>query len=173
MRTELDTVPVDDLIEEIQWAVQVANVSADGPSELRVTSIQLILNAVVAVGNGGKIDFRIPVVGVQLSVGRKVSRQDTHRIDVTLVPPSTAGHETRGSGVADVLVEAIGTIRTIMQRAASGETRFELESATVELSFVVTDLGIISLGIDGEFRDEVTHTIRLQLAPPDRHHPEA
>ncbi len=165
MGIETESMPVADLIEDIQRAIRSANVGDGRPSDLRVTSVQLILKTLATMGAGGKIDFRIPVVGVQLGLGRKVISQDTHTIEVTLVPPTATAHETRGSGVAEVLVEAIGTIRTIMERAASGEAMFVLESGAVELSFVVTDQGTISLGIAGEFRDEVTNTIRLTLGP--------
>jgi hypothetical protein len=166
LRIEAGTVPVEDLVDEVQRAVKEANVGSGGPGDLRVTSVQLVLNVVAATSGGGQLDFRIPVIGMRLRVGAKVSRADTHTIDVTLVPPADDEHEVRGGDVARVLVEAIATIRAVMRRAATGEERFDLETASVQLSFVLTDEGTISFGVDGELRDEVTHTITLTLGPP-------
>jgi hypothetical protein len=39
-----------------------------------------------------------------------------------------------------------------------------LSAGVIDLSFAVTQTGSISLGFDGELTDEVTHTLRLELA---------
>jgi hypothetical protein len=165
MKISKGTVPVDELIADVQNAITDANVSGRAPTDLRVRSAQLTLNVVASGGGGGKVDFRVPVIGMKLSFGGKVTRTDTHTIDVTLVPPPPDEYEVRGGPVAQVLVEAIGTIRRIMREAGSGPQRLILDTSSVELSFAVTDEGTISLGFEGELRDEVTHTIRLELGP--------
>jgi len=38
-----------------------------------------------------------------------------------------------------------------------------LAASTVDISFVVTETGTISLGVEGELASEVTHTLRLGL----------
>jgi hypothetical protein len=67
--------------------------------------------------------------------------------------------------VDEVLVEAIQTVGAVMTRAAGGHDPFVLKESTVELTFAVTREGAISLGVSGETRDEVTHKLKLTLAP--------
>ncbi|WP_203706692.1 trypco2 family protein [Asanoa iriomotensis] len=150
---------------EIQNAVKTANVSGSTSRDLVVRSAQLTLNVVAASSGGGKIDFRVPVIGLKLSLGAKVARTDTHTITVTLVPPEPDEHEVRTGEVSRVLVEAIETIRRIIGAAADGPERMVMDSSSVELTFAVTEEGTISLGVDGELRDELTHTVKLEFGP--------
>jgi len=53
-----------------------------------------------------------------------------------------------------------------MTRAGGGDDPFLLKESTVELTFAVTDDGTISLGIDGDTRDEITHKLKLTFAVP-------
>jgi hypothetical protein len=62
-------------------------------------------------------------------------------------------------------VNAISTIRDVMTKAAEGDDPWLLSAGTIDLSFAVTQTGTISLGVDGELASEVTHTLRLGLAP--------
>jgi hypothetical protein len=43
---------------------------------------------------GGGLDFRVPVIGMKVKVGGAVSRQNTHVVELTLIPESE-GFETR------------------------------------------------------------------------------
>ena len=64
-------------------------------------------------------------------------------------------------------MEAIETMRAIMTSAAEGDDPFTLLDSLVELSFGVAEDGTISLGIDTELKDEITHTMRVTIARPD------
>jgi hypothetical protein len=69
---------------------------------------------------GGGLDFRVPVIGMKLLVGGKVTSKDTHTIDITLVPPERrATRQVRGGDVEDVLVNAIATVRAVVAEAAA------------------------------------------------------
>jgi hypothetical protein len=115
---------------------------------------------------GGSLSFRVPFIGMTLSAGTKITKQDTHTIDMTLAPPEeTTGREVRGGDFENALVDAITTIRETMSRAAEGDDPWVLSAGTVDLSFGITDTGTISLGIDGELASEVTQTLRLGLTP--------
>jgi len=162
------SVPVEDLVEEVQNAIRIANIGSGSQSDLRVKTAQLVLNVVATRSSGAKVDFRIPVIGTKLVLGTKVSHEDTHVIDVTLVPPPSDEHEVRDGNVARVLVEAIATVQRIMRKAAEGSEKLVLDAGAVEISFVVTEEGTLSLGFDGELRNAVTHTIKLELATADR-----
>jgi hypothetical protein len=160
--------PVDDLVATIKTAIRHTEISdADPNRDLRVTSVKLTLHTVATATAGGGVDFRVPLLGMQLKVGRKVSRQDTHTLELVLVPEDKADEfEVRDGKVEAVLVDAIGTLRRIVAQAGAGEDPFELEDSSVELSFAVTEGGTITLGFEGELRNEVTHTMKLSLAKP-------
>jgi hypothetical protein len=158
-------VAVDEVTDAIKNAIKIAGISTiDGDRDLRVTSIQLVLNTVATVAAGGGVDFRVPFLGMKLSFGGKVTRSDTHMVDITLQPPDLGQqHEIRDGAVEEVLVEAIGTIRTVMTRAAGGDDPFFLQAGKVELRFAVTHEGTITLGFNGELKDDITHTLRIGL----------
>jgi len=160
-------IPVDELIDAIKRAIKVASISVTDPGrDLAVTAVTLRLAVVATRGLGGSLDFRVPLIGARVKVGGSVTRQDTHLMELTLIPDDTPVIETRGAPVDVALVEAIETVRAVMARAAAGNDPFVLRDGTVELSFGVAADGTIALGIDGELKDEVTHTMRLTIARP-------
>lgn len=159
-------VPVDSLIDAVKAAVKEAGIStADTDRAVRVVSVQLVLNAVATTRGGAKLEFTIPFIGMSIKLGTAITVEDTHTIDITLVPPDLApAHEIRAADVDDVLVDAIETVTAVMARAASGEDPFLLQESTVELTFAVTQDGSISLGVEGEAKDAITHKLRITLA---------
>jgi Trypsin-co-occurring domain 2 len=160
-------VPVDSLISVVKDSIKQAGVSLTSPTrDLQVASVRLILDVVASKTAGGGVDFRVPFIGMKLRLGAKVTKKDTHTIDITLVPPKeTATRQVRGGEVEDVLVNAIATIRDVMTKAAEGDDPWVLSEGTIDISFAITQTGTITLGVDGELVGEVTHTLRLGLAP--------
>ena len=77
---------------------------------------------------------------MKLSLGAKVTKKDTHTIDITLVPPED--RDTRqvrgGEDVQDALADAITTIREVMTRAAEGDDPWVLSASTIDISVAVT-----------------------------------
>jgi hypothetical protein len=112
---------------------------------------------------GGRLDFRVPVIGMKLRLGAAVTRKDTHTIDMTLVPKEE--RPVRGGDIEEVLVSAIETIRRVVASAAAGRDPWVLSESTIDISFAVTETGTISLGAEGELASEVTQTLRLGLGP--------
>ena len=158
--------PVDDLITAVKSAIQQANISVTNPDrDLAVTSVYLKLNTVATAKAGGGLDFRVPFIGLRVKVATSVTRQRTHMMELTLSPEDTV-IQTRGSQVDAMLVEAIETVRAVMARAAAGDDPFTLRDSAMELSFGVAQDGTISLGLDGELTDEITHTLRVTIAKP-------
>jgi hypothetical protein len=167
MHVTEDGVPIEELIDTIKQAIKTANVSStDLDRDLRVCSVQLTLNAVAIRSLGGGLDFRIPFIGMQVKLGSKVTKQDTHAIDISLTPPDLKGRpELRDSDIESVFVDAITTIRTAVASAATGDDPFILTKSSVNISFAVTAEGTISLGVDGSLSNELTHTLTLGLVP--------
>jgi hypothetical protein len=160
-------IAVSDVVAAVKDAITSAGISAaDSGRDLRVTGIQLTLNAIATTAAGGGLDFRIPFIGMHLSMGATVTKSDTHTIDITLVPQDLLTYAVRDYPVETVLLDAIGTIRTIMAGAAGGNDPFLLQEGTVTLVFAVTKDGTITLGFNSEFKNEITHTLVLTLALP-------
>ena len=113
-------VPVDELIRVVKDSVQAAGVSRTSQNrDLQVTSVRLILEVVASKTAGGRLDFRVPFIGMRLRVGGMVTKKDTHTIDMTLVPKEERA--VRGGDIEEVLVNAIETIREVMASAAAGK----------------------------------------------------
>jgi hypothetical protein len=162
------SVPVSDLLSAVKNAVKHAGISSTDPGrDLRIRSVQLILNVVVTTKLGGGLDFRVPVIGWNVKIGGSQTTKRTHTIDITLVPARAEDrHELRsGDVVEDALVEAIDTIRRALAEADAGDDPLVLGTGTVELAFAVTDEGTISVGAEAELSDETTHILKMELAP--------
>jgi len=170
VRVTEEGVPIQDLIQSVKHAIQDANISsADADRDLRVGSVHLILHAVATRSLGGRVEFCIPFIGMTVKLGKKVTTQDTHRIEIGLAPPDVAsGREVREGDIDSVLADAISTIRTTVASAAEEPDPFTLTDSCVEISFAVTAEGAISLGVDGGLTDELTHTLTLKLTPVRR-----
>jgi Trypsin-co-occurring domain 2 len=167
MKVTDDGVPVGTLISVVKDSIKQAGVSRTSRTrDLRVTAVQLILDVVATKTVGGRLDFRVPFIGMKLSLGTDVTKKDTHRIDITLVPPEDQDtRQVRGAEVEEALVKAIATIRDVMTEAAEGDDPWVLSAGTIDLAFAITKTGTISLGVDGELANELTNTLRLELAP--------
>ena len=160
-------VPVDTLISIVKDSIKQAGVSRTSQTtDLQVALVQLILDVVASKTAGGGVDFRVPFIGMKLSLGAKVTKKDTHTIDITLVPPDDRDtRQVRGAEeIQEVLVDAIATIRDVMTKAAEGDDPWILSAGTIDISFAITQTGTITLGVDGELANELTHTLRLGLA---------
>jgi Trypsin-co-occurring domain 2 len=160
-------VAVDALISVVKDSIRQAGVSRTSQNrDLQVASVRLILEVVASEMAGGGLDFCVPFIGMKLKLGAKVTKKDTHTIDMTLVPPKERDTRlVRQGDVEDILVNAIATIREVMAKAAEGEDPWVLSAGTIDISFAITQTGTISLGVEGELAGELTHTLRLGLAP--------
>lgn len=167
MKVTDEGVPVEALVGVVQESIKEAGVSRKSPTtNLRVGSAQLILEVVASKAAGGKWNFQVPFIGMKLSAGAKVTKKNTLTIDMTLVPPEDRpGRQVRSGDVETVLVNAIATILDVMASTAVGDDLWALPTSKVDISFAITRTGSISLGVDSELTDEVTHTLRLGLVP--------
>jgi Trypsin-co-occurring domain 2 len=167
MRVTDSGVPVQDLIEAVKHAIKTANVSRATPDrDLRIGSVRLILHAVAIRSYGGGLNFHIPLIGTEIKLGGKLSRHDTHEIEISLIPPAPDERsELRDGDLAPVLVEAIETIRATVAAAASGEDPFTLDKSTIKIVFGITAEGDISIGVNGSLANELTQTLILALMP--------
>lgn len=167
MKVTEDGAPVQDVIAAVKLAIKEANVSAtDEGRDLRVSSVRLVLHALATRTVGGGLSFTVPFIGMPVRLGSKVTKSDTHEIEVNLIPPGQeAGHEVREASLDQALVDAIETVRAVVASTAVGDDPYTLSDAKISLSFGVTADGSISIGLDGSMTDEVTNTLVLALIP--------
>lgn len=167
MKVTEEGVPVQDVIKAVKLAIKEANVSAtDEDRDLLVDSVKLVLHTLATRTAGGRLTFTVPFIGMPVRLGTKVTKSDTHEIEINLAPPSQdAGEEVREASLDLVLVDAIETVRAVVASTSEGDDPFALNDAKITLSFAVAADGEISIGIDGSMSDEVTHTLVLGLAP--------
>jgi hypothetical protein len=167
MKVTEDGVSVQDVIAAVKLAIKEANVSAtDEGRDLRVGSVRLVLHALATRAVGGGLSFTVPFIGMPVRLGTKVTKSDTHEIEINLIPPGQeAGHEVREAPLDLALVDAIETVRAVVASTADGDDPFALNDAKITLSFALTADGDISIGVDGSMTDEVTHTLVLALIP--------
>jgi Trypsin-co-occurring domain 2 len=165
-----DGVPVPEVIEAVKRAIKAANLSAtDQGRDLRVGSVRLILHAIATRSSGGGLNFRIPFIGMEVQVGARLTRRDTHEIEINLTPPGKEDRaEIRDASLDDVLVEAIETVRATVASAAGGDDPFVLNDSTIKISFAVTAEGSISIGVNGSLSNELTNTLVLALVPAQK-----
>jgi Trypsin-co-occurring domain 2 len=167
MRITDEGVQVDTLISVVKDSIKRAGVSRTSQTrDLQVASVKLILDVVASKTAGGGVNFCVPFIGMNLRAGARVTKKNTHTIDINLMPPKERDtRQVRGGEVEAVLVNAIATIRDVMTKAAEGDDPWLLSASTIDISFAITQTGTITLGIDGDLANEVTHTLRLGLAP--------
>lgn len=168
MNVTAEGVPVPEVIEAVKRAIKTASVSAtDQERDLRVASVGLTLHTIATRSGGGGLNFRVPFIGMEVKVGAKLTKRDTHEIKISLTPPAEEfrGEEVRDGGLDDVLVEAIETIRAAVASAAAGDDPFVLNDSMITISFALTAEGAISIGVNGSLSDELTHTLTLALVP--------
>lgn len=167
MKITDEGVPINALISVVKDSIKQAGVSrTQHDRDLGVASVQLILDVVASKATGGRLDFCVPFIGMRLGLGAKVTKKDTHRIDIILVPPADQDtRQVRSGDVEDVLINAIAAIRDVASKAAKGDDPWILSASTIDISFAITQTGTITLGANGEFANELTHTLRLGLTP--------
>jgi hypothetical protein len=160
-------VPVGTLVRVVKDSLKRAGVSRTSDAkDLRVGSVRLALEVVASKTAGGGLEFFVPFIGMKLKMGARVTKEETHTIDITLVPPQEPKvREVRGGDVETALVESITTIREAMVSAAGGDDPWVLSEGTVDIKFAVTKTGTISIGADGELVGALTNTLRLVLLP--------
>jgi len=160
-----DGVPVQDVIAAVKRAIKEANVSAaDQGRDLRVDSVKLVLHTLATRTVGGGLTFTVPFIGMPVRLGATVTKSRTHEIEINLTPPGQeGGHEVRDAFFDLALVDAIETVRAVVASVADGDDPFALNDAKITLSFAITADGDLSIAIDGNMTNELTHTLVLDL----------
>jgi hypothetical protein len=154
------------VIEQVKQAIRLVERVAARPVGATIERVELTIQTVLERGAGGALALNVPVLG-EVGGGGGVSRNQTQVVTLTLRPVEQI--EAFDAGDVDVelrLTTAILDLRDAVRAAASSSPRFQLDSAAIELRFVVTREGHITLIARGERADEVTHTLTLHIAGP-------
>lgn len=155
--------PAVSLVEIIRIIkAAVAYVEAD--ESIRITQMEINLKTALEDNGQGGLVVRV------LTLGYTVQDSEVQTIQLKLIPDSNDDHGDTDEkhSVEDQLIVAINTIKIGVKEAQAAEPVFQLQEATVELAFGVTEEGKIEVAKFGRSRKgSVTHTIKLTISRPD------
>jgi hypothetical protein len=159
--------PVEKVITQVKEAIAKANVGA-GNEDLVVTSIAVELKVLKSIVGGAAWEWKVPIIGLTLKGGSKVTQADTETVTLKLVPPESKDLSTsmlEADEIGDDVVRAVSLIRAGIVSARTNEPIFGLGEATFELEFGVTAEGELSLIAVAEGKREATNKLTLTLGP--------
>lgn len=165
--TEVPPKPIADVIAQVKQAIGAADLDK---SHIVVTKLDLTLKVVHGLTAGVDAKWMVPVVGSDLGVTASDSWSATNVIAVHLKPrppqPSEAGELMLGwafvrPSIPQELTAAIEMINTALE----GTQDFNLQGASIMLSFGVTKDGSLSLVASGKLSDATTHTLTVTFGP--------
>jgi hypothetical protein len=164
--TENSGADIEKVIASVKRAIRATQQIDGGTQSFNVEKLELTLKGMIEKGSGGELKVRIPIIDTSLGTKVEITDKELQTIQLTLVPnkPTTrSGIST--DKIEKELVEAIKVIRESVRIAASGEPKFSLLNASVELNFVVKKGGEIAFLAKGSGQSEVTQTVKLFLGP--------
>lgn len=154
-------VQIDTIISKVKKAIREVE-QRSYRSDLKVKVEKLDLKLKTFNSKEGGVELKVPVIDLDLGLGGNISKEETHTIELTLVPVD----DTRLFGEEDIedsLVELIMGIEEGIKNALVEVPRFKLEKASVELNFIVSKSGEISIVAKGEKKLETTNNLKLYL----------
>jgi len=162
---------VESVISKVKQAILAAEIKRENDQALQLESLDLTLKAFAETEVGGEIKIKIPVINLEIGMGGSLTQQETQTIEINLKPPEVLKEErveaiTKEIDLKSSLADAINIIRNGIKAAAAGEPEFVLDKATVELNFVVTEKGEITVVAKGSLEIETTNGLKLTLTRP-------
>jgi hypothetical protein len=154
---------LEEVVRQIKEAINAfqREAAAEGKG-IEIKAVDLSLEAVALRDAGGQLKFTVPFVGLEVEIGGKLAKEQTQTINLTLFPTKQV-EEFSPPEIGPELLEGMRVIREAVRYAAEGEPRFDLREPKVELSFVVTKEGKVTLFVAGEMKDTITHKAKLTL----------
>lgn len=163
-------IQIDKIISKVKKAIREVE-QRSYRSDLGVKVEKLDLKLKTFNSKKGGIELKVPIVDLDLGLGGNISNEETHTIELTLIPVDDArlfGEED----IEDNLVDLILGIEQGIKNALVDFPRFKLQKASVELNFVVNTNGEISIVVIGEKKIETTNNLKLYLTSSDNNQAE-
>ncbi|AKB28870.1 hypothetical protein MSSAC_2521 [Methanosarcina siciliae C2J] len=154
-------VQIDKIITKVKKAIREVE-QRSYRSEIGVKVEKLDLKLKTFNSKEGGLELKVPVVDLDLGLGGSISKEETHTIELTLIPVDDT-RLFRDMEIEDNLVDLIMGIEQGIKNALIEVPRFKLQKASVELNFVVNAAGEISLVAKGEKKIETTNNLKLYL----------
>jgi len=154
-------VQIDGIISKVKKAIREVE-RRSYRSELGVKIEKLDLKLKAYNNKEGGVELKLPIVDTALGLEGNISKEETQTIELTLVPVENVrlfGDEE----IEDNLVDLIMGIEQGIKNAIVEAPRFKLQSASVELNFIVSSGGKISVVAKGGMKSETTHNLKLYL----------
>ncbi|MHB8163509.1 MAG: trypco2 family protein [Methanoregula sp.] len=165
---DIKTVEVTDVIDTIKEVISEAGLTyeiASGKDNriMKIDTIELTLKVLNQKDAGGKIKFSVPL---SIDLGGEISKMHAQTIAVTFSLPKEKPVQMRhiSKGLKDEAVEAIATLKKIIDHALSTTPVFELKSAKIQLDFSLTMSGGIELFVKANSKTEFVNCMVLNLS---------
>jgi hypothetical protein len=159
--------PFSTLTSAVKEATQATQVALEQRG-IQVSQVDLELKTTLTKSGGTEIGFKIEIIPIDISVGGNLSHSDVQIISLSLVP-SARGMEFE-SELSDELVAAVRAVTDAVDDALQSKPAFDLNKATIELSFGVTKDGkakfSIFSGAEGKINSDAVQKIKLKLKGP-------
>ena len=163
---ERDGVDVEDVVGQVKQAIIEANLSGGPDDDLVVTKVDLRLSVVRVRGGGIDAKWQVPVINKDVGGGWETKWTSANTVDVALTPPVIAGRAQALSerDIKSDIGRSIALVRSAVRAGALGQPAFELDEATVELAFGVSNDGSITFLAKGGASKETTNILNITLA---------
>ena len=166
MHVSSQRVSVQELIDSVKNAIRYTGLAVTSEGrKLQIRTVGLRLQTVIEHSDGVGLQFSVPVVGWTAGVDASREAVTTQTLELAfepVVPPLLM----RGAvTVEQALVDGINALKGALQYAQIGDNPWNLLSGRVELEFVVTLQGSISLVVDRNKSQEGTQKLSLEIGP--------
>jgi len=152
--TDIRAVLVDDLLEEIKVAVDLAN---DGTA-LPISTVEIVLK-MNATFSGG-IDFTIPLVS---SITGKFVGKTNHITETHLVFEPKPVRALAKAPLPPGLATSVRFIKDAIEKSKTKLPSMQFKSAKTQVDFVVTETGSVSCIFTGSEEVAGTHSLILSF----------
>jgi hypothetical protein len=151
-----------EVISQVERALAAADAKRPGGLGLGFESVDLALATALSREGGVDLKFTVPFVEWEAGLGGKVGKESTTVIAVSLEPAPSA--DVAVEGIEGPLTDAILATADTVTRLKETSPHLALKGASVELEFVYSRTGSVSLLVaSGAQTNVTTHTLTLNL----------
>ncbi|MEZ4632166.1 MAG: trypco2 family protein [Deinococcales bacterium] len=133
--------------------------------QLALEKVDLSLKTLVEKQAGAGLKFSVPLIDMSLEAGGDIREEQLQTISLSFVPEETTrtsrGHES--FNIQEQLGEGIDAIAELFELATLSEPRWSMATSSIELSFILTKDGKISLIAKAGAKKSFGHSLKLHL----------
>ncbi|MEM6429984.1 MAG: trypco2 family protein [Deinococcota bacterium] len=158
-----NSIPIKYVVSQIELALEEGLMRYP---TINLEKIDLELNTVIKKGAGINLELAIPLVNFEVGANSEAGEEKTQTLRLSLVPSKkdlnrNTNESIRDISIQDELTNGIRAIAELIDFIAAGRLGLTMESSSVNLAFVFTTEGKISVLTRVLTEKEVSHSITL------------